>query len=202
MRTAAVILALCALLVVGCGTLRRQPSRQDLSEVVEAQSEAITSLERKLTELRDEKVQIETTVTQTACTDSTTEETVLTEVFDTSLPVDSLTLTPPLSTRTTVTRVRRTASSADKTEATVSSTQTAVSSELSERADSVGTTSVVATIEEDTQSSPSFGQRLLMWTGVVALAALLLFIIYKVLKGRSGTIKTLISKILKFFKNL
>lgn len=192
-----IIVLLCALATCGCGTLKTRPSRQDILERVEEQAEAITSLEGRLTEMRAEAVQTELAVVETTLVDSTLEETILTEVFDTSQPVDTLTLTPPVSSRTTVTRVRRASTSGGRTETAATSSVTAELIDSSERRDS--TLATVTASETETHSGRTLSalQRVLIWTGAAAITALLLFGIYKVLKGRSSTIKTLIKKILK-----
>ena len=180
---------LIALSLQSCGALKTLTQRQEsLEESARLQAEQIRRLEQTVSSVREDVSTIRTRATREVRIDSSAVVEVVTEVFDTTQPVDSVTGTPPLKERTTETR--NVGTTRNETDAATSQTdtksrqtediQTEAGSETTLQADSQMQSE--AHTETTQKRGLNWWQKTLCGIGGATLALLLIWVIFQVVK--------------------
>lgn len=180
---------LLALSLQSCGALKTLTRRQEsLEESASLQAEQIRRIEQSVSAVREEVSSIRIQESRETRTDSAAVVEVVTEVFDTTQPADSVTGTPPLKERTTE---RRNVGTRRNETATVKTQTDAMARQAEEVRTDDGTETTVQAdsqmqAESHTESKQKRGlnwwQKTLCGIGGATLALLLLWVIFQVVK--------------------
>lgn len=189
MRELLPIAAAAALALASCGTAGRIGGTADIrtGAVSSEDSGTVTAAARAADTCR--------TYSETEA-----EFTYVREEFDTSMPVDSATGTPPLRSRETVRGRTRTAASAVSSSVSAAALAgSAARSETVSARDSSYTPAAVARTEaKEKAEGRRFWRKAAVWTAVTAAAGIAVLLAAKTFKGRLSGIWKLIKG---FFKN-